>query len=311
MQTYSDLIDAGGATRIVLVTGMSGAGKTTVLKVLEDMGYECVDNLPLSLLSNLLATQDDVADHGVDRPLALGIDMRTRAFDAQRVIDQLKALRLAAPLLDIRTLFLDCTGEQLAQRYSETRRRHPLALDRPVADGIAREREMLAPLRRWSDVVIDTSDTATPDLKRKVSDLFRLEQQQQLTLTVLSFSYARGLPRDADLVFDMRFVRNPHWVETLRAKTGIDSDVGAYIEADPAFTKAYKSIESLILTLLPSYLQEGKSYLTIAFGCTGGKHRSVYTAEQLATVLRKSSYSPTVSHRDLPQSSSGVATKSN
>jgi RNase adapter protein RapZ len=300
---------ASAAIRIVLVTGMSGAGKTTVLKVLEDLGYECVDNLPLTLLSNLLATKDDVSDHGVDRPLALGIDMRTRAFDAQRVIDQLKNLRAAAPMLNIRTLFLDCAGEQLAQRYSETRRRHPLAQDRPVTDGIAREREMLAPLRRWADVVIDTSDSATPDLKRKVSDLFRLEQRQELTITVLSFGYARGLPRDADLVFDMRFVRNPHWVDDLRPKTGLEAAVGAYIEADPAFNAAYDSIESLILTLLPRYLREGKSYLTIAFGCTGGKHRSVFTAERLANVLRTSGYNPTVSHRDLAASSGGAEMK--
>jgi RNase adapter protein RapZ len=302
-------VSADSAIRIVLVTGMSGAGKTTVLKVLEDLGYECVDNLPLTLLSNLLATKDDVTDHGVDRPLALGIDMRTRAFDAQRVIDQLKNLRAVAPMLDIRTLFLDCAGEQLAQRYSETRRRHPLALDRPVADGIAREREMLAPLRRWADVVIDTSDSATPDLKRKVSDLFRLEQRQELTITVLSFGYARGLPRDADLVFDMRFVRNPHWVDDLRPKTGLDAPVGAYIEGDSAFQAAYGSIESLILTLLPRYMQEGKSYLTIAFGCTGGKHRSVFTAERLAKVLRSSGYNPTVSHRDLAAMSGGAEIK--
>ncbi len=310
MKSETRAVQAETATRIVLVTGMSGAGKTTVLKVLEDLGYECVDNLPLTLLSNLLATKDDVTDHGVDRPLALGIDMRTRAFEAQRVIDQLKNLRAVAPMLDIRTLFLDCAGEQLAQRYSETRRRHPLALDRPVADGIAREREMLAPLRRWADVVVDTSDSATPDLKRKISDLFRLEQQQELTITLLSFGYARGLPRDADLVFDMRFVRNPHWIDELRPKTGLDSVVGSYILTDPAFQSAYGSIESLILTLLPSYQQEGKSYLTIAFGCTGGKHRSVFTAERLASALRKSGYNPTVSHRDLA-AQGGAETKPN
>jgi RNase adapter protein RapZ len=309
MNSQTKAAPAEAAIRIVLVTGMSGAGKTTVLKVLEDLGYECVDNLPLTLLSNLLATKDDVTDHGVDRPLALGIDMRTRAFDAQRVIDQLKNLRSAAPNLDIRTLFLDCAGEQLAQRYSETRRRHPLALDRPVADGIAREREVLAPLRRWADVVIDTSDSATPELKRKVSDLFRLQQKQELTITVLSFGYARGLPRDADLVFDMRFVRNPHWVDGLRPKTGLDAEVGAYIEADTAFLEAYGSIEALMLTLLPSYLQEGKSYLTIAFGCTGGKHRSVFTAERLANILRNTGYNPTVSHRDLAAQSGGAETK--
>lgn len=287
------------SARIVLVTGMSGAGKSTALKVLEDLGYEAVDNLPLNLLSGLLATPDDVSDHIADRPLAIGIDMRTRAFDAQRVIDQLKALRQSHAKLDARVLFLDCAGGELARRFSETRRRHPLALDRPVADGIAREREMLAPLRRWADVVIDTSDASVHDLKRKIGDLFRLERQDQLTITLLSFGYARGLPRDADLVFDMRFVRNPHWDEALRPQTGLDPEVAAHIEADPAFVQAFAAIRSLVIGLLPGYQKEGKSYLTIAFGCTGGKHRSVYSAEQMAAALRKAGYDPGVSHRDL------------
>jgi RNase adapter protein RapZ len=295
-----------GTTRIVMVTGMSGAGKSTALKVLEDLGYEAVDNLPLNLMSSLLDVADDVADHAVDRPLAIGVDMRTRAFDAQRVIEQIKTLRGSHAHLDVRMLFLDCAGEELARRFSETRRRHPLAQDRPVGDGIAREREMLAPLRRWADVMIDTSDASVHDLKRKIGELFRLERRDELTITVLSFGFARGLPRDADLVFDMRFVRNPHWDDGLRPMTGLDADVGAYVEADEAFGAAYQSIEALILSLLPSYQKEGKSYLTIAFGCTGGKHRSVYTAEKLTAGLRDRGYTPGVSHRDLAAQSSGA-----
>ncbi len=287
--------------RIVLVTGMSGAGKSTALKVLEDIGYEAVDNLPFTLLTGLLATPDDVVDHTdtTNRPLAVGIDLRTRAFDSQRIINQIKTLRKSNKSLNVRMIFLDCTGSELARRYSETRRRHPLALDRPVTDGIAREREILSALRRWADVVIDTSDQTVHDLKRTITDLFHLERKAQLTLTVMSFGYARGVPRDADLMFDMRFVANPHWVEGLRPLTGQDPAVGAFISADQAFAAAFARIRDLILMLLPSYQKEGKSYLTIAFGCTGGRHRSVFSVEKLAGDLTIAGYGFSIVHRDL------------
>jgi RNase adapter protein RapZ len=199
----------------------------------------------------------------------------------------------------VSVLFLDSAGEALAQRYSETRRRHPLALDRPVSDGIAREREILAPLRRWADFVFDTSEYSPHDLKRHLAETFRLARQEQLTITVMSFGFARGMPRDADLVFDMRFVSNPHWVEVLRPQTGLDEPVGRYIEADPTFGTAYRRMEELITLLLPSYQKEGKSYLTVAFGCTGGKHRSVYSAEKLGAALKVAGYPAVVAHRDL------------
>lgn len=287
--------------RILLVTGMSGAGKTTTLKMLEDLGYEVVDNLPFALSAALLGTPQDGSSElaAPNRPLAIGIDLRTRAFNAQRILDEVSALRNGATPLDVRIIFLDCKGSELARRFSETRRRHPLALDRPVADGIAREREILAPLRRWADVVIDTSDETAHNLKRKINDLFRLERQEKLTLTVMSFGFARGVPRDADLLFDMRFVRNPHWEPVLRPQTGLDAAVGAFIETDIAFNDAYSRISMLILSLLPAYLKEGKSYLTIAFGCTGGRHRSVYCAEKFAAELRANHYDPTIVHRDL------------
>jgi RNase adapter protein RapZ len=285
-------------TRILIVTGMSGAGKSSALKALEDLGYEAVDNMPFGLLAALLATPDDMLEHGTDRPLAVGVDARTRGFDAQRIIRQLKALRDRTDV-DVSVLFLDSAGEALAKRYSETRRRHPLALDRSVSDGIAREREILAPLRRWADFVFDTSDYSPHDLKRNLAETFKLAREEQLTLTVMSFGFARGMPRDADLVFDMRFVSNPHWVPALQPMNGLDPPVGAYIEADPAFAMAFRRIDDLITLLLPSYRKEGKSYLTIAFGCTGGKHRSVYSAEKLGKSLQAAGYPAVVLHRDL------------
>lgn len=290
---------------ILLVTGMSGAGKSTALKALEDLGYEVVDNLPLSLWSKLLATKDSNRDHAHDRPLAIGIDTRTRAFNAEEVVQQIKELR-ADGVIDIRVLFIDCSGGELTKRFSETRRRHPLALDRPAADGIAREREIMAPLRRWADVVIDTTDYSSNDLRRSIIEKFGRHSGDQLTLTVMSFGFARGIPRDADTVFDMRFLANPHWQDDLRPLTGRDSAVGNFIAADPAFDPAFERIADLLLTLLPRYRQEGKSYLTVAFGCTGGKHRSVYVAEQMAARLHAAGYTPTIVHRDMKGQSSGA-----
>jgi len=282
------------AGRVLLVTGMSGAGRSTALKALEDMGYEAVDNLPLGLLDRLLDPRGH--DEDDDRPLAFGIDSRTRGFDAETIVERLRALRHDGT--DVQMLFLDCSGGELTKRFSETRRRHPLALDRPAADGIAREREMLAPLRRWADVVIDTTDYETPDLRRALADRFGRPGAHDLTLTITSFGFARGLPRDADLVFDMRFLANPHWEPALRPLTGEDAEVGAFVAADPAFAPAFDRIADLLLTLLPGYGREGKAYLTVAFGCTGGRHRSVYVARTMAARLKAAGYDATVVHRD-------------
>lgn len=283
--------------RILLVTGMSGAGKSTVLKALEDLGWEAVDNLPLSLLLRLLATPDR---HGQisDRPLAFGIDTRTRAFDAEEIVQTIKQLREGDALL-VRVLFLDANMETLARRFSETRRRHPLALDRAASDGIARERELLAPLRRWADIVIDTSDYSTHDLRRIVRQRFAGRLRDHLTLTLMSFGFARGIPRDADTVFDLRFLSNPHWREELRPLTGLDEPVGRFIEQDPGLAEALERITGLLLYLLPRYRAEGKAYLTIGFGCTGGRHRSVYVTERMAERLREAGHAPQVIHRDL------------
>ena len=282
--------------RILLVTGMSGAGKSTALKSLEDMGWEAVDNLPLLLLNRLLVTKlpEGASD---DRPLAFGIDSRTRGFDAQEIVERIKAMRERGD--DIATVFLDCGGAELERRYSETRRRHPLALDRPASDGIARERELLNPLRRWADHVIDTTSSTSNDLRLEMRTRFGERLSAAPTLSVLSFGFARGIPRNADLVFDMRFLRNPHWDDALRPMSGLDRQVADYVAADPAYEDAVSKIEDLLLLLLPRYEAEGKAYVTIAFGCTGGRHRSVHVTERVGERLRSAGFSPTVSHRDL------------
>jgi RNase adapter protein RapZ len=282
--------------RILLVTGMSGAGKSTVLQTLEDLGWEVVDNLPLSLLSHLLKTPLSAGAEG-DRPLAIGLDSRTRGFDAERLVKQIK--RLSSDGFPIETLYLECAGAELIRRFSETRRRHPLAPDRPAMDGIADEREMMAPLKRWADHLVDTTDTDSNTLRQQIRTRFADKEGDSPALSVISFGFARGVPRNADLVFDMRYLRNPHWEKTLRDLTGQDEAVSRHIAEDEAYDESLAKIEDLILTLLPRYRVEGKSYVSIGFGCTGGRHRSVHVAERVAARLREAGFSPTVEHRDL------------
>jgi RNase adapter protein RapZ len=283
---------------LLLVTGMSGAGKSTVLKTLEDLGWEVVDNIPLRLVERLLEQPVPEGLGDEPRPLALGIGARTRDFDPDRVIQRINRLRDELGF-DIGTLFLDCAGGELERRYSETRRRHPMALDRPASDGIARERELLAPLRSWANRLLDTTDFSGNELAQWVRETFAGPAADQPTLAVMSFGFARGLPRNADLVFDMRFLRNPHWDPALRPGTGLDPAVAAYVMADPSYEPAVSRIEDLLLTLLPRYRAEGKSYVTVAIGCTGGRHRSVHVADRIARRLRDAGFSLTVTHRDL------------
>ncbi|MBB3587455.1 RNase adapter RapZ [Sphingomonas sp. BK481] len=283
---------------ILLITGMSGAGKSTVLKTLEDLGWEIVDNLPLLLLDRLLDTPRAQGQMDDSTPLAIGIGSQTRDFDADRIIGRIRDLRDRHGL-EIGTLFLDCSGVELERRYSETRRRHPLAPDRPAGDGIAREREMLRPLRDWANRLIDTTTLAANELAQQIRHSFAQDDQGAPTLSIQSFGFARGLPRNADLVFDMRFMRNPHWDPQLRPGTGLDAEVAQYVMADPAYEAAVSHIEDLLLLLLPRYKAEGKSYVSVAIGCTGGRHRSVHVAERIAGRLRAEGFSPTVNHRDL------------
>lgn len=287
---------ASASPRLLLVTGLSGAGKSTVLKVLEDLGWEVVDNLPLSLLEPLIEAPAPRSE--ANRPIAVGIDSRSRGFKPALLVKRIKQLREAGGRA-IETLFLDCAGAELERRFSETRRRHPLAEDRPATDGIAREREMMEPVRRWAEHVVDTTNYSSNDLQQEIRHRFAEAGGDEPALNILSFGYSRGLPRHADLVFDMRYLRNPHWDPALRPGTGLDADVSAYIAADPAYEATVAQIEALLLALLPRYRAEGKSYVTIAFGCTGGRHRSVHVAERVARTLRAAGHAPTVAHRNL------------
>lgn len=281
--------------RVLLVTGLLGAGKTTALRVLEDLGWEAIDNFPVRMLERLI---DSPAGSDLRAPLAIGFDSRTRGFDPHRVIDLVKKLSQRDDL-QLTTLFLDCGGTELERRYNETRRPHPLAGDMPAAAGIAAERELLEPLRRWADVVISTTAFSTNDLQQAVRDQFVAEAGAEMKVTVTSFGFARGMPPLADLVFDMRFLDNPHWEPELKPLTGQDAAVGDYIRKDPAFATVFAQIRELVLTLLPRYQAQGKAYVTIALGCTGGRHRSVFVAEQIAAALREAGFSPTLLHRNL------------
>jgi UPF0042 nucleotide-binding protein len=286
--------------RIVLVTGMSGAGRTSALKDLEDLGFEAVDNLPATLLGSLIRP-----GNRVERDVAIGIDCRTRAFDPQKLCRQLRE-RARSRNSNLRLLFLDCDDEILRRRFTETRRRHPLSPDRPVTDGILRERQLIAPLRECADLVIDTSQLSSVGLRQLITSHFGQAAAVQPTLTVISFAYRNGLPREADLVFDVRFLVNPHYVDELRPLTGADPPVRAYVEADPAFPLLMTRLEALLMPLLPLYQKEGKSYLTIAFGCTGGRHRSVAVADSFAKLLRRAGRLVTVQHRDAPEADRGA-----
>lgn len=280
-------------SRIVIVTGMSGAGRSSCLKILEDTGYEAVDNLPFQLLARLLEPGE-----APERPLAVGIDSRTRGLVPEELVRRVEQVR-AAGNVAIRLVFFECDDEVLQRRYTESRRRHPLAQDRPVTDGIARERIVMAPIKAAADLVIDTSTTTLAELRRRIVAELGPEAQGRLTLTLVSFSFRHGLPREADIVFDARFLANPHYVEALRPLTGLDPAVRRHVEQDPAWGQTLDQLERLLMPLLPRYRAEGKSYLTIAVGCTGGRHRSVAMVRALAERLRRQGWEPLEVHREL------------
>jgi UPF0042 nucleotide-binding protein len=274
-------------TPLLILTGLSGAGMSSALKHLEDMGYEAFDNFPLSLADQLV---NDPAATG--HPVAIGIDTRSRAFSPDHLIE-------AATRLNARLIYLTADDTALHKRFTETRRRHPMAKDRPVSAGIQREKEWLYALKDAADTVIDTSDLSVHDLRHRLEALCGLDGGRPLTVTLLSFAFRHGLPRDADMVFDARFLRNPHWDPVLKPMTGLDQPVRDYVIEDEAFAPFLTHLQSLILPLLPRFAAEGKSYLTLAFGCTGGRHRSVTLVEIFKSWLENQGLNVTVQHRDL------------
>jgi UPF0042 nucleotide-binding protein len=277
--------------RVVLVTGLSGAGKSSILRTLEDLGYETVDNPPLPLIEELVA--------GGDHALAVGVDARRRGFCAEAVLDTLARLQ-RDPALRPELVFAWAEEAALLRRYTETRRRHPLAPQGRVADGIAAEERLTAPLRQAADLVLDTTDLPPAALRRRVEQLFSPDDRQDgLVVSLVSFAYPAGLPREADLVLDARFLRNPHYDVFLRQKTGLDPAVGAFVELDPDFTKYYNQIKELLALLLPRFVQEGKRYATVAVGCTGGRHRSVHIIERIAIDLAEAGWRVMRQHREL------------
>jgi UPF0042 nucleotide-binding protein len=279
--------------RIVLVTGLSGAGKASILHTFEDLGYETVDNPPFSLLDDLLSR--------TDRPLAMGIDARTRGFAAAAVLQAIERFRTETGLAP-ELVFATADDAVLLRRYTETRRRHPLAPQGQVRDGIAAERALTDDLRLAADLVLDTSAIALPALRQTIGQRFGLTADEGLALALISFAYRGGLPPEADLVFDARFLRNPHYDQTLRPRTGLDAEVCAYVRGDPDCAAFQDAIRSMVLLLLPRFVQEGKKYVTVGIGCSGGRHRSVFLIESLAEALREAGWQPMVLHRELDRS---------
>jgi len=278
--------------RIVFVTGPSGAGRSSALKVMEDAGFEVIDNLPMRLMPALFGDADQ------KRPLALGIDARNRDFSTNTTIDLLGQLSLM-PGVVAELLFIDCSTEVLLRRFSETRRRHPMApADRP-AEGIEAEQDLLTPLRARADVLIDTSELNVHELRAEVEHWFAPGGKRHLTVTVQSFSYKRGLPRSVDMVYDCRFLKNPYWEPALRDLDGTDPRVAAHVATDKRYAAFAQQVLDLSLLILPACREEGKSHFSIAFGCTGGQHRSVTLAEAHALRLAQEGWQVSIRHREV------------
>ncbi|WP_370458726.1 RNase adapter RapZ [Asaia sp. As-1742] len=269
--------------RILLVTGLSGAGKSSILRILEDIGYEVTDNPPLTLLDALAARTEE--------PLAIGIDVRTRGFEARAVIMALAQLRTQRDL-HVELLYATAETDVLLRRFTATRRRHPLDNSSEIAPGlvasIEQEIALLAPLRDEADLVIDTSDLPPHDLRRLIESRFGHQNDgDSMTVTLLSFAYPAGLPREADLVFDARFLRNPHYDPELKARTGLEAVVREYVQQDPDYLNFFSRIMGLLELVLPRFVAEGKKHATVAIGCSGGQHRSVTLVEEIAAALSR------------------------
>ena len=284
---------------LVLVTGPSGAGRTTAIRVLEDLGYEGIDNIPLSLVPRL------VEGPPLGRPIALGLDVRNRDFNATSLIELIDKLT-RDPNVNLEVLYLDCAPSVLIQRFSETRRRHPLAPDETPAQGVEREIDLLTPIRVRADHLIDTTELTQHDLKSEIARRFDPGTSGRLSVSVQSFSYKRGVPRGMDMIFDCRFLANPHWQAALRPLDGRDPAVESFVRADPRFAEFFQKVSELLLFLLPAHLAEGKAHLAIGFGCTGGQHRSVAMAEMVGSALAAAGWPVSKRHRELERKAATV-----
>lgn len=281
-----------GLQEVVLVTGPSGAGRTTAIHTLEDLGFEAIDNLPLSLLPRLLSGEP------LSHPVVIGVNARTRDFSAGNLISLIDRLS-SDPSISPTLLYIDCSAETLLKRYSETRRRHPQAPNDTPLTGIEKELEILIPVRNRADILIDSSDITPHELRAELAQVFSRDTSAGLSISIHSFSYKRGMPRGLDMVIDCRFLRNPYWRTELRALTGIDPSVVAYVTGDPLYGEFFDRLQGLVALLLPAYRAEGKSYFSIGLGCTGGQHRSVAVAEALANRLAESEWQVSIRHREL------------
>ncbi|WBU63402.1 RNase adapter RapZ [Paracoccus aerodenitrificans] len=288
------------STRLVLVTGPSGAGRSTAINVLEDLGYEAIDNLPLSLVPRLLDGPPRPA------PLALGLDVRNRDFSASAVIELIDRLT-RHPDYGPEVLYLDCDSTILVRRYNETRRRHPMAGAGAPLDGIEAEKDILAPIRVRADVLVNTSEMSPHELKAELARFFETDREKRLAVSVQSFSYKRGVPRGIDVMFDCRFLANPHWEPALRRLDGRDSAVRDYVISDPRFEEFFSRVRDLLLFVLPLHLAEGKTHLAIGFGCTGGQHRSVTMAENMSEALAGNGWQVSKRHRELERRAAEAA----
>lgn len=296
----TDMDKEDASQQITLVTGPAGAGRLTAINALEDLGFEAIDNLPLTLLPRLLDGRP------LDRPLALGIDTRNRDFSVPALLEAQDKLN-AHDAYTARLLYLDCRAEVLLRRFSETRRRHPFAKGDAPAEAVERELPLLAPVRERADILIDTSELSPHDLRAALTQWFAAEAEQGLAVTIHSFSYKRGLPQDLDMALDVRFLNNPHWQPELRALDGRDKAVADFVSGDPAFAPFFQKASDLIMSLLPGYADEGKTYLSVGLGCTGGQHRSVAVAEMLVNRLAEAGWQVSIRHRELERRGRGAA----
>ena len=279
-------------SHVVLVTGPSGAGRTTAINFLEDAGFEAIDNVPLTLAPRLFEGPS------LNRPLALGLDTRNRDFSAIQMMETIEKLS-SKPSLKVEVLYIDCAVDVLIRRFSETRRRHHLSPDGAALAGIQMDLDLMQPARARANILIDTTTLSPHELRAQITQYFVPQKVKKLAISVQSFSYKRGVPRGVDMMFDCRFLRNPYWDKGLSDQNGLSTAVQAYVSTDKNFLPFRKQILALAELVIPAHQAEGRSYLSIGFGCTGGKHRSVTMAEKLRKDLQLSGWHVSIRHREL------------